>query len=115
MRVARHLRHAPWLVLIYVYVRVAFLLANYNVVWAQPEELNWREYILENGTSFEAADLTKPLNWEVFEYAPRSTRPLSSYAELVDTKLRARLWKLMVPHPSLSITWIPLLVVTPLL
>src|SRR5262247_2605472 len=109
----RCVKYAPWMVLLYVYVRVALLLTNYNVVWAQMEELNWREYILSNGISLTSDDWTKPLNWQVFEYAPRCTRPLSSYVETLDTKLRAALWKVMVPHPSLSITWILSLLITP--
>jgi hypothetical protein len=91
------------------------VLTDYGSVWAQPEEFSWREYILMDGTSVSQADFVKPLNWRIFEYEPRSTRPLSHLFEIVDTKFRVALWNLFTPHPSLSLTWVFLLVLTPLL
>src|SRR5688572_10480605 len=105
--------YAPILTIVFVYAKIALLLTSYSVVWVQPEEFNWRESILKGGTSLTAHDVRGAFNWELFEYAPRSTRPLSSYLEIVDTKLRVLLWRVIPPHPSLSLTWLPLLVVSP--
>ena len=43
--------HAPWLVMLYIFVNIGIFLLNYNNVWVQPEEFNWREYILMDGAS----------------------------------------------------------------
>jgi len=102
-------------VLAVAYFQVFLVLGDYGSVWAQPEEFEWREYILMDGGALSTADLARGLNWRIFEYEPRSTRPLSHYFEIVDTKFRAALWAFRVPHPSLSLTWIFLLIVTPVL
>lgn len=102
-------------VLAVAYLQVFLVLGNYGSVWAQPEEFEWREYILMDGGALSTADLRRGLNWRIFEYEPRSTRPLSHYFEIVDTKFRAALWAVRVPHPSLSLTWIFLLIATPAL
>jgi hypothetical protein len=111
----RSSRAAVVLVLIVAYVQVGLVLSDYSSVWAQPEEFEWREYILMNGPSLSKADVARGLNWRIFEYEPRSTRPLSHYFEIVDTKFRAALWTIAVPHPSLSLTWLFLLAATPML
>jgi hypothetical protein len=54
-------------------------------------------------------------NWPLFEGPPRVTRPLSSLLEVVDHYARARMWRIMTPHPTLSVTFPFILVFTPLL
>ncbi len=106
-------RYAMYAVLVFAYLKIALLVLDYNCVWTQPEEFNWREYILMDGPGLSQRDIIKGLNWKVFEYEPRCTRPLSSYFEILDTKCCAWLWNFMVPHPSLSLTWLFLLILSP--
>jgi hypothetical protein len=101
-------------VVLYSIALILLLLSNYNYVWTQPEEFNWREYILADGTEIRLHDLYKIFDWQTFEYEARTTRPLSSMAEIIDTKFRVWLWKYIIPHPSLSITWVLLLLISPL-
>ena len=80
----------------------------------QPEEFLIKSYVLENGRALNGEDLRRGLNWNKFEFVPRPTRPLSSYFEIIDTKFRSWLWQYVPPHPSLSLTWIFTLGLTPL-
>lgn len=107
-------KYVSIIALIYIYVNIGLFLCDYNNVWAQPEEFNWREYILKDGAALSLQDIVKAFNWQVFEFEPRCTRPLSSYFEILDTKFRAFLWQVITPHPSFSLTWIFLLVLSPL-
>ncbi|MBI2060743.1 MAG: hypothetical protein HYT87_13320 [Nitrospirae bacterium] len=91
------------------------MLTNYSFVWTQPEEFNYREYILADGLQLGWRDILKVFDWQTFEFTPRTTRPLSSLIEIVDTKLRVWLWQFVLPHPSFSITWGLLLFVNPFL
>lgn len=103
------------LVLLYSGLLVLLLLTDYNHTWTQPEEFNWRENILKDGGCLGFRDIRKMFDWPSFEYVPRTTRPLSSLLEIVDTKFRVWLWHYTVPHPSFSITWLLLLLVNPFL
>jgi hypothetical protein len=94
---------------------ILFLLTNYSHTWTQPEEFNWRENILKDGGNIALRDVRRMFDWESFEYVPRTTRPLSSLIEIIDTKFRVWLWHWIVPHPSLSLTWILMLWINPLL
>lgn len=58
-------------------------------------------------------DIKLGLDWETLEYAPRPTRPLSNYFSILDIKFRVWLWRFMPPHPSLSLTWIFSLFLSP--
>jgi hypothetical protein len=100
--------------LLYAYVRVALLLADYGVGWVLSEG-TWRVHIAPLGFPTSFAAFANVFNWPLFEYLPRVTRPLSSLFELFDTPFRAALWKYFPPHPSISLTWIFSLVVSPLL
>ena|SRR5688572_9976567 len=106
---------AGYAVLAFACLKVVLLLTNYNVPWVQPEEFNWREHILKDGTSWSPRDMLKGFDWKTFEYEPRVTRPLSHGIEILDTKFRAWVWNFLVPHPSLSLTWFFLLGLSPLL
>lgn len=100
--------------LLYAYIRVALLLADYSIGWVLSEGA-WRVHIAPLGFPTSFAALANVFNWPLFEYVPRVTRPLSSLFELFDTPFRAALWKYFPPHPSISLTWIFSLVVSPIL
>ena len=102
-------------VVLFTYARIGLLLINYNAMWVQPEEFNWREYILTQEVSSATGYVSMALNWRVFEYEPRITRPLSHVFEIINTKFRAWLWKALPPHPSLSLTWFFILGLSPLM
>src|SRR5580704_10972108 len=77
--------------LLYAYVRVALLLADYGVGWVLSEG-TWRVHIAPLGFPTSFAAFANVFNWPLFEYLPRVTRPLSSLFELFDTAVRAALW-----------------------
>lgn len=88
---------------------------NYGTAWQNDEQLNLRSSILHaTGRTFVPEDVKLGFNLPLFEYAPRPTRPLSAYFEIVDTKFRNWLWNFFVPHPSFSLTWLFSLILAPL-
>ncbi len=97
----------PALVLILgVYFYIFYFLLSYDHAWMHIEEGMIKQGILAHGRNFSAADWRPGLDYNLFEYAPRFTRLLSWYFELVDTKLRVFLWDYIFPHPSMSLTWV---------
>ncbi len=102
------------LLLIFVYLFVFPRSLSYDHSWVQPEQFFIKMGILKSGPSLNPQDLKNGLYWQLFEYQPRSTRPLSSYFEIIDTKFRVWLWQYVMPHPSLSLTWIFSLFLGPL-
>lgn len=106
-------RRTPALLLLGVYFFIFFVLLSYDHAWMQPEEFSLKSGILQAGSCVSRADLQRGLNFRFFEYAPRYTRPLSNYFEIINTKFRAWLWDHFLPHPSLSLTWIFSLILSP--
>ncbi len=102
------------LLLMFVYFLIIPTCLSYQNAWVQPEELFIKSFLLKTGVNLNAQDLKSGLFWQLFEYKPRSTRPLSSYFEIIDTKFRCWLWRYMLPHPSLSLSWIFSLILAPL-
>jgi hypothetical protein len=98
-------RYVYFVPLVFAYVQVARLLADYGAVWSSPEVGHWKQHILEWVGPHSLPALSHALDWQVFEYEPRVTRPLSNVFELFDTWFRAMLWRAIPPHPSLSLTW----------
>lgn len=91
---------------------IIVFLSDYSNVWVQPEVNGWRGYLAGMRGAWNT--IRAAMNWEVFEAAPRLTRPLSSLLEAVDFMIRGALWRLMPPHPTLSVTWLFTLLVIPL-
>src|SRR5262245_50187940 len=83
---------------------IVFFLSDYNNVWVEPEAHWWRGYLSENHTLGET--LRSTFNWPVFEVEPRLTRPLSSGFEILDSFFRKELWRILTPHPTLSLTFL---------
>lgn len=100
--------------LLFVYLWVIPACLSYQNAWVQPEELFIKIFLLKTGENLNVKDIKNGLFWQLFEYKARPTRPLSSYFEIVDTKFRCWLWHFIIPHPSLSLTWIFSLILAPL-
>src|ERR1051325_8787216 len=92
---------------------IAFFLSDYSNVWVQPEVNAWRSFLSESYTVRGAFQMA--LNWTLFEGEPRLTRPLANTVEMLDGALRRKLWRVMTPYPTLSLTYLFILVLTPLL
>ena len=111
------LRQSPHKLLFAVTCLYVFfgILLNYQTVWMQPEAVGIDSGIHSHGDRLSLSDLKLGLNYPLFEWAPRTHRPLSSYFEIVDVRFRSWLWNIVPPHPSLSLTWIFLLILSPIL
>ncbi|HOW36038.1 MAG TPA: hypothetical protein PL155_06470 [Candidatus Omnitrophota bacterium] len=110
------IRNTPALILLlFVYLIILPRSLSYDHAWMFPEEFSIKNEVLKDGPQLGLKDLRFGLNWRVFEFAPRTTRPLSSYFDLLDTKFRSWLWQYRLPHPSLSLTWLFSLFFSPLL
>lgn len=82
--------------------------------WMLPEAFIWKSQIIRDGMSGSISTVIKrAFDLTVFEFAPRTTRPLASLFEIADTSLRSYLWKYITPHPSLSLTWLLVLFAAP--
>ncbi len=102
------------LLLLVAYLFVLPFSLSYQNAWVEPEQLKIKSFIMADGLDLNVNDLKNGLSWQIFEYKPRCTRPFSSYFEILDTKFRSWLWHFILPHPSLSLTWIFSLILAPL-
>lgn len=94
---------------------IALVVLDRNHSWMHPETFEIKDGILSQGTGLSLQDVALAFDARLFEGGPRVGRPLSSYFEIVDTRLRAWLWRWVLPHPSLSLTFVFTLGVSPLL
>jgi hypothetical protein len=92
---------------------IAFMLSDYTTVWVAPEANTWRGYLSADRPAAER--YRQAFDWHVFEVLPRLTRPLSSLMETLDNSIRKRLWQSYTPHPTLSLTWLFTLALSPIL
>ncbi len=107
-------RNPSFFLLIFVYLWIIPHCLSYQNAWVEPEQFHIKSSILKTGTHLNLKDIKQGLFWQFFEYKPRCTRPLSSYFEIIDTKFRCWLWHYIMPHPSLSLTWVFSLILAPL-
>src|SRR5438477_2999361 len=90
------------------------LLTDYSASWVQIETGIWKSRISD--WKFDGiGSLSRALDWQAFEYAPRVTRPLSNLFELVNTRFRILAWEILPPLPGLSLAWPFSVVIGPLL
>ena len=101
--------------LIAVYSYLLFVLLGYENAWLLPEILDKKQHFLETGSRLNFEDFVRAFNYDFFEAGPRITRPLSTLMLALDTKFRAWLWRYVVPHPSVSLTYLFSLILSPLL
>jgi hypothetical protein len=79
---------------------------NSNTAWMIPEAFIWKNGIIQELKAGSWGNVLKlALDAYTFEFVPRTTRPLASLFEIVDTVFRSHLWKYFTPHPSLSLSW----------
>ncbi len=98
-----------------VYLFIIPYCLSYKNAWMHQETTTHKGLILKTGTSLNLKDIKSGLDWQLFEYVPRCTRPFSSYLEIINTKFRVWLWQYILPHPSLSITWFFSFILGPIL
>jgi len=80
-----------------------------------PEIPDHERGILASSKTLSLSDLKFGMNWPLFETEARPYRPFSSYFEILDTRFRVAMWRTFVPHPSLSLTWVFTLFLSPIL
>jgi hypothetical protein len=97
------------------YIYIIFVTLGYDSAWMLPEVFKIKNAIVKmmHSESGMFWPLTYIFRFDVFEFGPRTTRPLSSLFEIADTFCRVHLWKIMTPHPSLSLTFIFTLILSP--
>ena len=104
-----------WCVLFCSIGFVIYLLTNYQVVWVQPENFVKRDMVLQTSYPNLGAVFLETFNWSVLEAgAPRLTRLMSSFFDVIDSHFRNWFNSNVFPHPSISVTWIFSLVLSPL-
>ncbi|MBF0595837.1 MAG: hypothetical protein HQL22_12845 [Candidatus Omnitrophica bacterium] len=96
-----------------VAVFLFFILSSYEHVWVLPEAFTHQAFALENGRSLTLEEVVRAFNFSVFECDGRASRPLSELFSIIDYKCRSYLWQWIPPHPSLSLTWIFSLFLSP--
>lgn len=69
--------------------------------------------VLANGNGFVFKDLLKSFDFPTSDQMSRA-RFVSYAVQIVNIKLRIWLWRYLPPHPSISIVWLCVLVLTPL-
>jgi len=88
---------------------IIFMLLDYDTVWIQPEMPGYRLHILN------APNVSVAFDWHALENdAPRLTRLLSNFGEVADVYFRKWFLATVFPHPSISLTWIFTLFLSPI-
>jgi len=101
--------------LIFAIFKTVDFITDYSMGWVLVEAASWKPSITAWGFPDSLASLKHALDWPMFEFEPRITRPLSNLFELFDTSFRAIAWGFVPPLPSLSLTWPFTLVIAPTL
>ncbi len=103
-----------WFVVACVYL-IGWALAS-DSAWMLPEAFIWKSQIMQDIASGSWSTVfQRTFDVQLFEYSPRCTRPLASVFEIIDTVFRSLLWKWLIPHPSLSLSWVLTLGISPFL
>lgn len=101
------------LFLIIGYITI-FILADYSKNWIHSElpALSYSK-VLRHGSYPSPRDLHLMFDMHSFNYAPRP-RLLSHLQEILNIKFRMFLFNLIPPHPSLSLSWVWLVILAPI-
>jgi hypothetical protein len=86
---------------------------SYENCWYQPEKLKIVGSLLLKPSQGFLSDLLRAFDSDTFEFAARTTRPLSELFDILDLKITSYLWNFILPHPGLSITYFFTLFLTP--
>ena len=101
--------------LFFIYLFFIPRVISYNNSWAIPEILHLDGEAFRTGGTLCWQDIKRSFNDKDFDDEQRISRPWSQYFQIVDAKFRSWAWQYILPHPSLSLTWVFSLVLTPLL
>jgi len=108
-------RYDPFLIglLCAVVIAIIYFIANYQKCFQDFEcVVYFSPAALRNGQNFSLRDIFNAFNAWGFDVDSRP-RFLSYFFYIIIIKTRLLLWKLMLPHPSLSPIWLFTLVVSP--
>lgn len=83
--------------------------------WMLPEVFIWKQGEFKEHVNFHWTDLKLGMDTQLFEFSSRNSRPVSTYVEILDSRIRAMLWRFIPPHPNLSLVLLISLVLSPLL
>ena len=119
LRVVREMAEDPFLsalklllLAICVYVTV-FVIFNYTQNWTHPElPMHSYDKVLKKGHLFSPRDFKLMFDMDSFNWAPRP-RLLSHLQEIWNIKFRVLLFRHLPSHPSLSLSWVWVLIVSP--
>lgn len=101
-----------WLVVVGCYLLLVPL--GYQHGWVNPESFNLKASALSDGRTLSPTSLARMFDFGIYEMGqPRSTRPLSALGDIVDAKLRSALWRIVPPHPTLSLTALVMITLVP--
>ena len=93
-------------ILLLEYAYIFLFLLNYHMAWMNGENFATHAWSLSNGKQWRWEDFGRGFNIDVLELgAPRFSRLISVFFELVNAKFRAYCWNFFPPHPSLSCLW----------
>jgi len=100
----------------FAFILIFIIVLDHSNSWMHPEVYPLQEVILKDGAEIKLKDFYIGFNTPIFDqWGNRISRPLSHIFETIDLKLRAKLWNYITPHPSLSLTLIFLLILSPFL
>lgn len=105
-----------WCIVLFLFAcsYMIFWAISSKTAWMLPEAFIWKSQIIQDVMSGSMTTVIKRVfDLNIFEFAPRTTRPLASLFEIADTSFRSYLWKFITPHPSLSLTWLLTLFASP--
>lgn len=91
--------------LLIAYAMTFALVTDYEVSWMHPEAVIIHQRLGALDISDVASVIKHTFNYPVLEWAPRIGRPISSFFQIIDWKLRQFLWNSFLPHPSLSLSY----------
>lgn len=97
-----------------VFIFILLVLSDYDANWMHPEVVRLQlPYIFENGRNLQPADFLKIFNCYIFDSGNPRPRFLSHLLQTINFKFRNHLFNFIPPHPSLSLTWIFTLILSP--
>jgi hypothetical protein len=102
-------------IFVFALAYVLGVIFNYNANWTHPEIVSrCIPNAFRNGSRLVPGDLLRGFDCWSFDAIARA-RFLSYAVLIINVKFRVWLWEYFPPHPSLSLTWIFTLILSPLL
>lgn len=99
----------------FVSIFILFVLLDFDANWMHPEVVKLQmPYIFENGRNLQPTDFLRCFNCYIFDSGNPRPRFLSHLFQIINLKFRNYLFNFILPHPSLSLTWIFTLILSPI-